>query len=73
VTDQAAINACLRFSKDHRVLVEPACGAALSVVYDPVGEIRTAQSVLVVVCGGIGVDIDRLLKWRRESPTMEST
>lgn len=73
VTDQAAINACLRFSKDHRVLVEPACGAALSVVYDPVGEIRTAQSVLAIVCGGIGVDIDRLLEWRRESPTMEST
>ncbi len=73
VTDQAAINACLRFSKDHRILVEPACGAALSVVYDPVYEIKTAQSVLVIVCGGIGVNIDKLMKWKRENPTTEST
>lgn len=72
VTDQAAINACLRFSKDHRILVEPACGAALSVVYDPVDEIRTAQSVLAIVCGGIGVNIDKLMKWKRENPTTES-
>ena len=36
VTDRSAVNACLRFSEDHRVLVEPACGAALSAVYEPV-------------------------------------
>jgi L-serine/L-threonine ammonia-lyase len=32
-TDAEAVDACLRFAKDHRMLVEPACGAALAVVY----------------------------------------
>ena len=73
VTDQAAVNACLRFSEDHRILVEPACGAALSVVYNPVDEIGTARSVLVIVCGGIGVNIEKLMKWKKENPITEST
>ena len=34
VSDQAAVNACARSADDHRILVEPSCGAALSVVYD---------------------------------------
>lgn len=31
--DTDAVAACLRFAEDHRVLVEPACGAALAAVY----------------------------------------
>jgi len=64
VTDGAAVDACLRFSKDHRILVEPACGASLSVVYGGAEGIRRARSVLVIVCGGIGVSIEKLLKWK---------
>ena len=33
--DKQAVKACIQFSKDHRMLVEPACGAALAVAYDP--------------------------------------
>jgi L-serine/L-threonine ammonia-lyase len=33
VSDGAALDACRRFAADHRVLVEPACGAGLSVLY----------------------------------------
>jgi len=32
-TDAEAVDACLRFAQDHRLLVEPACGAALAAVY----------------------------------------
>ena len=33
VTDAQAVSACLRFAHEHRMLVEPACGAALAAVY----------------------------------------
>lgn len=32
-TDAEAVDACVRFAADHRMLVEPACGAALAPVY----------------------------------------
>lgn len=32
-TDAEAIQACWQFAQDHRILVEPACGAALAVAY----------------------------------------
>jgi len=71
VPDAAAVDACLRFSEDHNVLVEPSCGASLSPVYDNASVIAKARSVLVIVCGGSGVSIDKLLGWRdlnRSSP-----
>ena len=33
VEDRAALEACINFAKDHRILVEPACGAVLAAVY----------------------------------------
>ena len=33
VSDADAVEACAKFADDHRVLVEPACGAALAAVY----------------------------------------
>ena len=64
VDDRATIEACLSFADDHRVLVEPACGAALSAVYQRSDFFDTVDSVLVVVCGGNGVTIDQLNHWR---------
>ena len=57
---------------DHGVTVPPACGAALSAVYSGVvlklladGKVnKPFNNVLVVVCGGSGVDIDKLEEWR---------
>ncbi|MCG8604686.1 pyridoxal-phosphate dependent enzyme [bacterium] len=63
VSDQQAVHACRRFAQDHRVFVEPACGAALAVVYDHLRVIEQARSILVVVCGGIGAGPDQLDKW----------
>lgn len=70
VSDRAAVAACLRFADEHRVLVEPACGAALAPVYAAAEPVRAAAGaggpVLVVVCGGAGVTRDQLVKWERD-------
>jgi L-serine/L-threonine ammonia-lyase len=61
VTDRAAVQACARFLDDHRVLVEPACGAALSVAYG--GGLPADGTTLVVVCGGASADRAALDEW----------
>ena len=59
-TDAQAVAACVRFADDHRTLVEPACGAALSAIYSPdIGALRGLSEdgpVVVVVCGGSVID-----------------
>ena len=52
VDDRAALSACRRFLDDHRMLVEPACGATLAAIYDHTPALATAVSVLAIVCGG---------------------
>lgn len=64
VSDRQAIDACLRFADDMRVLVEPACGAALAVAYQNLPELDGFQRPLIVVCGGIGVDLAKLAAWQ---------
>jgi len=65
VSDQEAVNACKMFSYDHRVLVEPACGASLSVVYNNSEIINSLKTVLIIVCGGIGVSLEKLEEWTK--------
>ncbi|MFD1861112.1 pyridoxal-phosphate dependent enzyme [Aeromicrobium camelliae] len=52
VDDAAALRASRRFLDDHRMVVEPACGASLAVAYDAFPELDDARRVTVVVCGG---------------------
>lgn len=77
VSDAAAVSACLRFADDHRLLVEPACGAALAPAYARDGRVAEAAAaaaaagggggdVLVVVCGGAAVDLAALEAWGRQ-------
>ncbi|HEX9173632.1 MAG TPA: pyridoxal-phosphate dependent enzyme [Telluria sp.] len=63
VSDRAAVDACLRFMDDHRVVVEPACGAALAVAYDDQGVLAGASKVLVIVCGGVTATVEQLQRW----------
>jgi L-serine/L-threonine ammonia-lyase len=65
VSDRDAVDACLRFADDMRTLVEPACGAALAVAYLNLPELAGIQRPLIVVCGGIGVDLGKLAAWRQ--------
>lgn len=60
VSDAAALEACRRFADDHRLLVEPACGAALAAVYRRPAALQGRQRVLVIVCGGAGVTLEQL-------------
>ncbi len=52
VSDQEAVSACLAFLDDHRTLVEPACGAALALLYQQKLSFHERENVLVIVCGG---------------------
>jgi L-serine/L-threonine ammonia-lyase len=60
VSDAEATAACIRFADAQRVLVEPACGAALAAVDRHASKYRR---VLVEVCGGMGVSLDLLRQW----------
>jgi L-serine/L-threonine ammonia-lyase len=66
VSDAEAVAACRRFADEHRVLVEPACGAALAAVYGKAQPLRAKERVLVIVCGGAGVTLELLDRWERE-------
>ena len=63
VSDQAAVAACHRFLDDHRIVVEPACGAALAVVCKSLPEVEEFDSVLVIVCGGVTASVEQLREW----------
>ena len=66
VSDAEAVDACLRFADDMRIVVEPACGAALAVAYGALPQLAPFQSPLIVVCGGIGVDLAKLAGWKAQ-------
>jgi L-serine/L-threonine ammonia-lyase len=68
VSDREAVDACLRFADEHRVLVEPACGASLAAVYSAHPLLRGRDPVLLVVCGGAGVTREQLARWDRDVP-----
>lgn len=63
VSDRAAVAACNRFITDHRIVVEPACGAALAAVYEAAPALVPFESVLVIVCGGVAATVEQLRLW----------
>ncbi|MDX1457001.1 MAG: pyridoxal-phosphate dependent enzyme [Marinobacter sp.] len=65
VSDQSVLSACERFLDDHRLLVEPACGASLAVAYEQAPELESFDTVLVVVCGGATATIDQIREWSK--------
>lgn len=65
VSDQAAVAACIRFLDEHRVVVEPACGAALAVAYAGLPELAGFKNLLVIVCGGVTATVAQLQEWER--------
>ena len=61
--DAHALAACERFLDDHRILVEPACGASLAPAYDAASELEGCRRLLVVVCGGVTATLDQMRAW----------
>lgn len=64
VSDSAALAACERFLDDHRILVEPACGASLAVAYEQLPQLDGFEKILIVVCGGVTATVDQLRRWK---------
>lgn len=53
VSDAAAVRACLDVAREHRLVVEPACGASIAALQErAVPALRDAREVLVILCGG---------------------
>ncbi|KAB8065049.1 pyridoxal-phosphate dependent enzyme [Janthinobacterium violaceinigrum] len=63
VSDRAAVDACQRFIGDQRLVVEPACGAALAAVYGKAPQLAPYRNVLVIVCGGVTATTQQLDHW----------
>jgi L-serine/L-threonine ammonia-lyase len=63
VSDEASVCACRRFLDEHRVLVEPACGASLAFVYERGAQLESVGTLLVIVCGGVTATHDQLQAW----------
>lgn len=63
VSDKQAVNACLRFADQQRTLVEPACGVALSLIYDRLIDSKKFRKIVVIVCGGCAVTCTLLETW----------
>jgi L-serine/L-threonine ammonia-lyase len=65
VSDLDAVIACERFLDDHRMLVEPACGAALAVAYNDAPALQRYSNILMIVCGGATATLAQIQQWRR--------
>jgi len=71
VSDAAACMACVNFADDHRILVEPACGASLAILYEKgllkrlLPNLNKDSKVVVIVCGGQMCNIAQLESWAK--------
>lgn len=73
IEDKDAVTACLQFADDHKMMVELACGAPLSMVYgEGISQLQDAghlpqelKNIVVVVCGGSAVNVDTMLSWKQ--------
>lgn len=70
VSDRSALSACERFLADHRILVEPACGASLAMAYENASELENCSNILIVVCGGATTTIDQVREWESSSQAL---
>lgn len=72
VSDKMAVDACLKFVDDERVLVEPSCGAGIACVYDRIPELKKLingkkdATVVLIVCGGSCTSYDELKQWEKK-------
>lgn len=74
VSDKEAVEACSLLAVKHRVLVEPACGAAVAAISGSKlkGRIQGTGPVVVVICGGNMVSPGLLKRWVEETGAHEA-
>ncbi|KAG7155731.1 serine dehydratase-like [Homarus americanus] len=73
ISDKQAVEACSKFIDEHRMLVEPACGAALAAGYSGIIQeliskdiIHKDGPIIFVVCGGNVVTLELLKIWMNQ-------
>jgi L-serine/L-threonine ammonia-lyase len=66
VSDRQAVAGCFELLTEHRIVVEPACGASVAALDALAQEasLRDARNILLIVCGGVGTSVDQLNRWR---------
>lgn len=63
VSDNDAVQGAMRLMDDHRVVVEPACGAALAIACQTTTLLREFDNIVVIVCGGATATVAQLEQW----------
>ncbi|KAE8634185.1 hypothetical protein XENTR_v10002222 [Xenopus tropicalis] len=74
ISDQEAVMAIEKFADDEKMLVEPACGAALAAVYSNVAERLKKEgklspdlsSLVIIVCGGNNITLAQLFQLKKQ-------
>ncbi|KAL1742798.1 tryptophan synthase beta subunit-like PLP-dependent enzyme [Schizophyllum fasciatum] len=76
VPDGLAVQACVKFADEHKMLVELACAVTLTAAYNatlfnelvPVksGQAAADRTVVFVVCGGFKVSLEEVERYRQE-------
>lgn len=74
VPERSAVEACSNVARDHRFLLQPACGVALASIYS--GSIKRLQqeaklpqeinNIVVIVCGGSLISVDEMKRLEKE-------
>lgn len=71
LSDAEAAMGCWRLADDERMIVEPACGVSVAVCYDGrlkklLPHLTEESKVVVVVCGGSNITLERLCQFRTQ-------
>lgn len=66
VTDQECLDSCLHFLSDHNILVEPACGATLSMAYFNKPILENFNNIIFIACGGVNVSLAQIEEDRKK-------
>ncbi|MET0382024.1 MAG: pyridoxal-phosphate dependent enzyme [Burkholderiaceae bacterium] len=68
VTDAEAVDGCLALAREHRLIVEPACGASMVPAMRDDAALGDAETVVVVACGGVSATYEQLRSWQAGLP-----
>eukprot|EP00586_Coscinodiscus_wailesii_P020590 CAMPEP_0172508004 /NCGR_PEP_ID=MMETSP1066-20121228/208422_1 /TAXON_ID=671091 /ORGANISM="Coscinodiscus wailesii, Strain CCMP2513" /LENGTH=339 /DNA_ID=CAMNT_0013285783 /DNA_START=119 /DNA_END=1138 /DNA_ORIENTATION=+ len=66
VRDEDAVRACWDLAEGHRLLVEPACGAALAALEGLRDVVEGNGPIVVVVCGGSAITPEMLQDYKKQ-------
>lgn len=78
LSDAEAAMGCWRLADDERLIVEPACGVNIALCYNGrlkklLPHLTEESKVVIVVCGGSDITLDRLCAFRGQYADIEKT